>query len=102
MKGMAKAFFEKGFDVIAWNFRGCSDEMNKQLRFYHSGATDDLESVVQHAQRVGYTEICLIGFSLGGNLTLKYLGERSLHSEIKSAVVFSAPLDLYTSCLKIS
>ena len=102
MKGMAKASFGKGFDVIAWNFRGCSDEMNKQLRFYHSGATDDLESVVLHAQRNGYTEIYLIGFSLGGNLTLKYLGERSLHAEIKRAVVFSTPLDLYTSCLKIS
>ena len=79
MKGMAKASSEKGFDVIAWNFRGCSDEMNKQLRFYHSGATDDLECVVAHAQRNGYTEIYLIGFSLGGNLTLKYLGERNPH-----------------------
>jgi uncharacterized protein len=102
MKGMAKAFSEKGFDVIAWNFRGCSAEMNKLLRFYHSGATDDLDSVVRHAQRNGYTEIYLIGFSLGGNLTLKYLGERNSSTEITKAVVFSTPLDLHTSCLKIS
>lgn len=102
MKGMAKAFSTNGFDVIAWNFRGCSDEMNKMLRFYHSGATDDLDLVVRHAQRNGYTEIYLIGFSLGGNLTLKYLGERNSSAEITKAVVFSTPLDLHTSCLKIS
>jgi uncharacterized protein len=102
MKGMAKAFSEKGFDILAWNFRGCSEEMNKQLRFYHSGASDDLDVVVQHAKNVGYKEIYLIGFSLGGNLTLKYLGERSPYPEIKKAAVFSVPLNLYTSCLKIS
>lgn len=102
VKGMARAFFEKGFDVIAWNFRGCSDEMNRQLRFYHSGATDDLEAVVQHARQRGYAEIYLVGFSLGGNLTLKYLGERKSHPEIIKAIAFSTPLDLYGSCVKIS
>ena len=102
MKGMARAFFEKGFDVIAWNFRGCSDEINRQLRFYHSGATEDLEAVILHACRMGYAEIYLVGFSLGGNLTLKYLGEKKSHAGIKKAIVFSTPLDLYTSCLKIS
>jgi len=49
IRGMAKAFFERGFDVLAWNYRGCSEEMNRQLHFYHSGATDDLEVVVRHA-----------------------------------------------------
>jgi uncharacterized protein len=102
MKGMARAFSKNGFDVLAWNFRGCSDEMNKQLRFYHSGATEDLECVVTHARQQGYKEIYLVGFSLGGNLTLKYLGEKSSYGEIKKAVVFSTPLDLHTSCLKIS
>src|SRR5690242_6945890 len=40
IKGMAKAGLTKGFDILAWNYRGCSGEMNHQLRFYHSGATD--------------------------------------------------------------
>jgi hypothetical protein len=102
MKGMAKAFSDKGFDILTWNFRGCSEEMNKQLRFYHSGATEDLDCVVQHARNLGYEQVYLIGFSLGGNLTLKYLGERSPYHEIKKAAVFSVPLNLYTSCLKIS
>lgn len=102
MKGMARAAAAQGFDVVAWNFRGCSDEMNRLLRFYHSGATEDLECIIRHARANDYREIYLIGFSLGGNLTLKYLGERTLYPEIKRAVAFSTPLDLYTSCLKIS
>ena len=102
MKGMARVFSKNGFDVLAWNFRGCSDEMNRLLRFYHSGATEDLDCVVAHAQRQGYTEINLVGFSLGGNLTLKYLGERKPHPEITRTVVFSVPMDLHTSCVKIS
>ncbi len=103
IKGMAKALHDNGFDVLAWNFRGCSDEMNLQLRFYHSGATDDLGTVINHViQNKGYKKIFLVGFSLGGNLTLKYLGERVAGDAIKKALVFSVPMDLKTSCEKIS
>ncbi len=102
MKGMAHAFHVNKFDVLTWNFRGCSEEMNRRLRFYHSGATDDLDWIVRHAIQKNYTEINLIGFSLGGNLTLKYLGERETSPKLNKAVVFSVPLDLYASCLKIS
>lgn len=105
IKGMGNAFFDKGYDVLAWNYRGCSEEMNRQLRFYHSGATDDLDTLIQHALSKGkYKTISLIGFSLGGNLTLKYLGERgtTLDTHIKKCVAFSVPLDLYKSCLTIS
>jgi predicted alpha/beta-fold hydrolase len=103
MKGMAKALHGNGFDVVAWNFRGCSDEMNRQLRFYHSGATDDLDTVVRHViKNKHYNEVFLVGFSLGGNLSLKYLGERTVADQIKKAVVFSVPMDLKTSCEKIS
>ena len=102
MQGMARALFSEGFDVICWNFRGCGGEMNKTLRFYHSGATDDLDHVVKHALSEKYNEIYLVGFSLGGNLTLKYLGEARPLEEIKAAVAFSVPVDLHASCLKIS
>lgn len=103
IKGMARALFLNGFDVLAWNYRGCSEEMNRQLRFYHSGATDDLDVVVNHALNQNYKIINLVGFSLGGNLTLKYLGEvRNRPDELDKAIVFSVPLDLHTSCLKIS
>ncbi|MEO1098627.1 MAG: alpha/beta fold hydrolase [Bacteroidota bacterium] len=102
--GMARAVANSGYDVLAWNYRGCSEEMNRKLRFYHSGATDDFQVIIDHALKIGYTSIHLIGFSLGGNITLKYLGEqgRGVNSSIKSAVAFSVPLDLYTSCIQIS
>lgn len=102
VKGMARTFFENGFDVLAWNYRGCGGEMNKALRFYHSGATDDLATVCDHAFDKGYHSVFLIGFSLGGNLTLKFAGERHLDSRIKGAVAFSVPLDLYTSSLELA
>lgn len=104
IKGMAKACFNQGFDVLTWNYRGCSGEMNKQLRFYHSGATDDLDTVIHHALGSGrYNDINLVGFSLGGNLTLKYLGEeRSRPASISRAVGFSVPLNLHGSCVSIS
>jgi uncharacterized protein len=105
VRGMAHACYKAGYDALTWNFRGCSEEINRQLRFYHSGATDDLETVIRHAiTKKDYQHISLVGFSLGGNLTLKYLGERgnSVLPSIKSAVTFSVPMDLRTGCLKIS
>ncbi len=99
--GMAKAFYSAGFDVLAWNYRGCSGEINRQLRFYHSGATDDLKTVIEFSSKK-YAEISLVGFSLGGNLTLKYLGENKPHPAIRKAVAFSVPLNLHSSCLQMS
>ena len=104
IKGMAKLFRDRGYDVLAWNYRGCSEEMNHKIRFYHSGATEDLDLIVNHAIALGYQDVNLIGFSLGGNLTLKYLGEKAsaLHPWVKKSVVFSVPLNLHGSCIEIS
>lgn len=100
--GMAKEALNNGFDVLAWNYRGCGAALNRKAIFYHSGATYDLETIVNYASP-GYEEIFLIGFSLGGNLTLKYLGEkRNLDPKIKKGVAISVPLDLGGSCDKIS
>ncbi|MFY0599059.1 MAG: alpha/beta fold hydrolase [Cyclobacteriaceae bacterium] len=96
MLGMAKLFHNNGYDVCAWNFRGCSGEPNLKPIFYHSGATYDLDTVVQRAAQA-YEDITLIGFSLGGNLTLKYLGEQARNEKIKRAIVISTPLDLSSS-----
>ena len=94
--GMVRALTRAGYDCLAWNYRSCGGDMNRQVRFYHSGATDDLDLVVQHALQRGYPTLFLMGFSLGGNLTLKYVGERGtlLTPAIKKVVVFSVPMDL--------
>ena len=94
--GMVRALTRHGHDCLAWNYRSCGGEMNRQVRFYHSGATDDLEIIVQYALKKNYHTIHLMGFSLGGNLTLKYLGEKGkeIYPQVKKAVVFSVPMDL--------
>jgi len=100
IKGMARAFYQNDWGVLAWNMRGCSGEANRLLCAYHSGFTIDLATVIAHVLALGdYEEIALVGFSLGGNLTLKYLGEQggNLSSKITRAVTFSTPLDL-SSC----
>lgn len=104
MLGMIKAFYDAGFDVLAWNFRGCSGEINWAPRLYHSGATDDLAHVIGHATSRGYEQILLIGFSLGGNVTLKYLGEDTTprFSAVKGAIAFSVPLDLKACSVQIN
>ena len=98
IKGMGKYLSENGYDICAWNFRGCSGEVNLKLRTYHSGSTEDLHTVVEKVSKF-YSEIVLVGFSMGGNLSLKYLGEQgsNLDLKIKKSVVFSAPLDLLGS-----
>lgn len=96
-QGMAGAFQRAGWHVLAWNFRGCSGEPNRQLRSYHSGATGELQIVLDHVfATTDYREIVLIGFSLGGNLTLKYLGDEAdaLDERIRSAAALSVPCDL--------
>lgn len=97
MKGMARVFNRAGWDTLGINFRGCSGVPNRRLRSYHSGATEDLAAVLQHVQRMPvYRTIGLIGFSLGGNLVLKYLGEqgRELARSIRWAAGVSVPCDL--------
>ncbi len=98
VQGMAATFHRLGWDTLAWNLRGCSGEPNRLLRTYHSGAREDLERVIDHAGH-GYHEIALIGFSIGGNLTLKYLGDlgSAINPRITGAVVFSVPCDLASS-----
>lgn len=98
VRGMARAVNCGGWDALAWNYRGCSGEPNRRLRFYHNGATDDLSLVIDHAAATGrYDEIALIGFSLGGNLTLVHLGRDRVHPLVRRAAVFSVPCHLEAS-----
>ena len=101
---VAGSLARQGWDILAWSYRGCSGEMNRLARFYHSGATEDLAAVVEHA--IGHhsaPQIDLIGFSLGGNLVLKYLGEKSerVSSRLGKAVTFSVPCDLACSAKQL-
>ena len=105
VRGMARAFTRRGWDVCAWNLRGCSGEPNRRFYSYHSGQTEDLEVVTRHIFSLDvYAVVGLVGFSMGGNLTLKYLGERGgeVDDRIAYGVAFSAPCDLTTSSEKMA
>lgn len=100
VQGMADLFKQQGFDVLAWNYRGCSGAVNRTMKYYHSGASEDLATVVEHVQSLqAYDSVFLMGFSLGGNLTLKYAGEQSdaIAEAIKGVCVFSTPCYLKTA-----
>lgn len=103
LAGMTRHLTANGFDCLAWHYRSCSGELNRQQRFYHIGETGDLDFVLKCALLKGYTTIYLMGFSAGGNVTLKYLGEQSkaLAPAVKRAVVFSVPLDLMGSARRL-
>jgi predicted alpha/beta-fold hydrolase len=97
MIGMARWFIRHGWDVLSWNFRGCGGEMNRLPRFYHSGEIGDLSTVIEHALSTkDYQQLSLIGFSMGGNQTLVYLGRDDIEKPdvLKSAVAISVPCDL--------
>lgn len=103
MTGTAKLFNKQGFDAVCMNFRSCSGQANNLYRSYHSGATKDLEIVIHHVLSTKkYDIIILNGFSLGGNVTLKYLGERSfIPKEVKAAIAISVPCFLYGSMIEL-
>ena len=103
VRGMARALTRRGWDVCAWNLRGCSGEPNRKPETYHSGKTEDIACVTHHVLECGYDRVVLVGFSLGGNLTLKYLGERrrSVDDRIRGAVTFSVPVDLEASARRL-
>lgn len=104
VQGMMKKLSLQGFDVMAWNYRSCSGEMNRQRWFYNATNYDDFELVIKWAISKGYKKISLIGFSFGGSLTAFYLGDKGsmLPSEIVSAVLISAPTDIEEALSNLS
>jgi uncharacterized protein len=103
VKGLAKELYASGKDVYCINFRGCSGVPNNKEASYHSCFSEDLNDFISRflVEKKKYKEIFLSGFSLGGNVTLHYLGTHAhaLAKEIKAAIVFSVPVNL-SSCAK--
>lgn len=97
IKRQAKYFSARGWDILAWNNRSCSEEMNRLPRFYHHGATEDIAAVIDHGLSHGYEDVVLIGFSMGGGMQQKYLGERKVDERIKGAISFSVPCNVLES-----
>lgn len=102
--GMAKEFLKEGYDILSWSLRGCSKDFNRRNSFYHGGAIYDLQDVIVHANRYDdYDKIHLVGFSLGGNIVLRYLGntEFQIPKEIGASAGVSVPCDLKSSTINL-
>ncbi|MBV7316287.1 hydrolase [Shewanella sp. NIFS-20-20] len=81
--------------AVVHHHRSCSGEPNRLARSYHSGDTYDLRHTLAHIrQQSRSTNLYACGYSLGGNMLAKYLGEAGRDSQITRAVVVSAPLHL--------
>lgn len=95
--GMTHALNQAGWDVCAMNHRSCSGVANRLARSYHSGETNDVMHALQRMLSAGkYPSAAIVGFSMGGNQTLKLLGEAppAVPEQVKAAVAISAPCDL--------
>ena len=102
--GLLGEAFRRGWDGVAMNFRSCSGELNRRPRFYHSGETGDLDEVLSSliARRPGRS-IGLAGYSMGGNVLLKWMGEREekVPECLRAAAAVSVPFDLAAAAHRI-
>jgi len=96
-QGLLAECQRRGWAADLMLFRSCSTEPNRARRFYHSGETTDLALVIEHLLRNHPNDrLALVGVSLGGNVLLKYLGERAaaLPPQLVAAAAVSVPFDL--------
>ena len=101
VRGFLAAALHHGLPADLVIFRSCGGEPNRLLRSYHSGETGDIGYVISRLiAEDPDREIVLAGVSLGGNVVLKYLGERStvLAPQVKAAAAISTPFDLAEGC----
>jgi predicted alpha/beta-fold hydrolase len=96
VRGFMQAIAAAGWNPVLLEFRSCGGELNHAPRLYHMGETTDLDFVIRRlAVQYPHTPIHLLGFSLGANVLLKWLGEQraNLPANLRSAAALSAPFD---------
>lgn len=103
VQGMFAAFQQLDWPVVLMHFRGCGSRPNQLPRAYHSGDTDDLRYLLaQLQQRFPGVQLLAVGFSLGGNVLMKYCGEEGDKNPLSAAVAVCAPLALASSAKRIN
>ena len=102
-RSMLQVLPRAGMRAVLMHFRGCSGEPNRLARAYHSGDTGDLDYLVTTLrQREPQTPIMAVGYSLGGNVLLKWLGEQGELAGLRCAVAVSVPLLLYDATIHMN
>jgi len=101
-KGMLQSIGEQGWRGVFMHFRGCSGEPNRLPRGYHSGDTNDLAFVVRTLiDREPHICLAAVGYSLGGNVLLKWLGETGEENPLRAATAISVPFELHKAAARI-
>lgn len=102
IRASARYLLQQGFPVLRLNLRGAGPSRGRCRQSYHAGRSADLDAVLgQMDGQLAGNGLCLVGFSLGGNLLLKYLGEHGRRAPVLAAASVSAPIDLAASQLRL-
>lgn len=102
-RGLLQALYQKGWRGVVMHFRGCSGTPNRLPRSYHSGDTGDLAYLVDTlSAREPRTPLAAVGYSLGGNVLLKWLGETGLRAALSAAVAVSVPFSLAEAAQRVN
>jgi len=95
IQGVMRALEKRGFSSVLMHFRGCSGKENRLPRAYHSGDTADAKAWIDYLkEKYPNSPLHAVGYSIGGNMLLKLLGEEQKKTPLTSAVSVSAPMDL--------
>ncbi len=95
INGIMNALENSNFTCVLMHFRSCSGKMNNNLGSYHSGQTQDAREFIKSVKtRFPNSDLFAIGYSLGGNILIKLLGEDKKDCLLKAALSICAPLDL--------
>lgn len=95
VRGVLDAIARRGWRGVVMHFRGCSGEPNRLARAYHSGETEDARALIARlVEQHPRAPLFAVGYSLGGNVLLKYLGEQGADTPVRAAVAVSVPLML--------
>lgn len=102
--GTAKLFSNNNWDILAWNCRSCSGEINVTPKLYHHGATEDLHEIINKVEtEYEYDKIFLLGYSMGGSITTKFLSEIDDEERfIIGGAAVSTPFDVKGSALELN
>jgi predicted alpha/beta-fold hydrolase len=95
VRGILQAIKLQGWRGVLMHFRGCSGVPNRLARSYHSGDTNDLQYLIAELiKREPKTPLYAVGYSLGGNVLLKWLGESGINNPLRAAAAISIPFEV--------
>lgn len=102
-RSLLQAAADRGWRAAVLHFRDCGDYRNRLPRRYHAGETSDIRFFLERLRTEGHQgPILAAGYSLGGNVLLKYLGENGVSTPLDAAAAVSVPLNLHNSALALT